>query len=678
MENNQLKQIKIQCLSELRAYLPTVRDLLCSIDERLWQYVTERTDGIGICIASDGEYIEDCLANVYELLGIRKSLRLLNTYRFNTKRARQWLLAQEGVWRCENGIWQHVQGGLAFDTPRGAKHVRLMPFQAWTTCMAMGFETDVCMDRKHDGSELLPSEYVGEDGMVWDKRRLCNEIHFFITRKAGKTEYGVSLDFSEMAVMGDMNAQVTIVGNSKDSAVGIAYAKAKQYAYHVDPSSTNKLGGRLLKVGASSMGFIAGCKRTASLAAFAAGGKPKDGWNSEWVHADEHGQAAYVNDHSDMENTVQVFVGSGGVRRERMLLHTTTAGLVTEGPYKDLLSKVQLMLTEEMAIPLGRAWKTTEDKWFAFLCQLDPWNFDGTLDSLNHKHLWKRVNPALGITVQPTWYSERLHEAATKNEDVRKEVLTKDFNIWQSERVTRWIQADEIRPLQLPMRIEDCRAADGWIVFAGLDFTNIGDDLQAQTYLAVRSNPQTGRREFFADLDAWVSQDTVEHSPIRNLLNHYESLGYLHIMPGNVISPNLPLDRCVSLRSEHQVNIIGWGYDAARAKDPINLIKDYLVTLGISPANLGNLIMPVSQKFFTTTGLIDELTYMVRCEEPLIHFSQSPLWPWEFQNCMIIESSDGMENKKVVKSAQENKVDNVQALLNALYVFDSLNSKQVR
>ena len=40
MENNQLKQIKIRCLNELRAYLPTVRDLLCSIDERLWQYVT--------------------------------------------------------------------------------------------------------------------------------------------------------------------------------------------------------------------------------------------------------------------------------------------------------------------------------------------------------------------------------------------------------------------------------------------------------------------------------------------------------------------------------------------------------------------------------------------------------------------------------------------------------------
>ena len=81
-----------------------------------------------------------------------------------------------------------------------------MPFQAWTTCMAMGFETDVCMDRQADGSELLPSEYVDDDGMVWDKRRLCNEIHFFITRKAGKTEYGVSLDFAEMAVMGDMNS----------------------------------------------------------------------------------------------------------------------------------------------------------------------------------------------------------------------------------------------------------------------------------------------------------------------------------------------------------------------------------------------------------------------------------------------------------------------------------------
>lgn len=256
MDNTEIMRLKAACLCEIRSYLPKVRKMLDSIDARLWKYAIERTEPLDhwtLTLDDEGTEVNDCLANVYELLGIRKTLRLLCTYRFNTQKARQWLLAQEGVWKQdEKGRWHHVRGGLKFDTPRGAQHVRLMNFQAWVTCMALGFETDVCMERIDDGSPLLPSEYVGEDGMVWDVRRLCNEIHFYIPRKAGKTEYGVSLSFAEYLVMGDMNAQVTIVANSKDQAVGIAYDKAKQYAWQVDPTSTNKLGGKLLKVGATS------------------------------------------------------------------------------------------------------------------------------------------------------------------------------------------------------------------------------------------------------------------------------------------------------------------------------------------------------------------------------------------------------------------------------------------
>ena len=137
----------------------------------------------------------------------------------------------------------------------------------------------------------------------------------------------------------------------------------------------------------------------------------------------------------------------------------------------------------------------------------------------------------------------------------------------------------------------------------------------------------------------------------------------------------MPVDRCVELRTNHNVNLLGWGYDPARANDPINLLKNYLVTIGVKPSALPDYVMAVSQTFYTMTGLIDELTYLIRCETPLIRFSENPLWAWQFQNCMLVESSDGMENKKIVKSAQENKVDNVQALCNALYVFDMLNSK---
>ena len=78
--------------------------------------------------------------------------------------AQRWMRAIEGVWtQREDGTWQHVSGGVKFDTPQGARHVRLMPFQVWFVVTTMLFQTEVDMEREyHDGDVLLPSEFVRE------------------------------------------------------------------------------------------------------------------------------------------------------------------------------------------------------------------------------------------------------------------------------------------------------------------------------------------------------------------------------------------------------------------------------------------------------------------------------------------------------------------------------------
>ena len=160
MDISQLKTIKAQCLSELRAYLPTVRTELERIDARMWQYVTDATAPIDqvLCDAPD------CIASLHELLCIRKNLRKWRTYTLDTDYALRWLRAIEGVWRQgEDGAWQHVSGGVKFDTPQGARHVRLMPFQVWFVVTTMLFQTEVDMEREYpDGDVLLPSEFVRE------------------------------------------------------------------------------------------------------------------------------------------------------------------------------------------------------------------------------------------------------------------------------------------------------------------------------------------------------------------------------------------------------------------------------------------------------------------------------------------------------------------------------------
>ena len=55
------------------------------------------------------------------------------------------------------------------------------------------------------------------------------------------------------------------------------------------------------------------------------------------------------------------------------------------------------------------------------------------------------------------------------------------------------------------------------------------------------------------------------------------------------------------------------------------------------------------------------------------------MWPWQFGNCVLAESSDGMENRKPIKRQTDGscKVDNVQMLLSALMGYDMAEGKVV-
>ena len=646
----QLKKAKAQCLADLMAALPRYRDRLTAIDDRLTAYIDD-------ALSSEASH-----ANLYELLGIRKVLRLMDSYELNGERVQMVIRAIEGQWK--NG--KHLKGGLKFDTPRGHMHVRLMAYQVWSLFGIYGFLTEVDMERDyHEGDELLPSEFV-RDGRVWDKRRLCTEAHIFQTRKSGKTEWGGAVDFVEATILGPANAQVLICANSRDQAK-IAYKAIKQFAAQVDPSCLNRMGGKYFRLTADEMNWQPGHKRTGEIKVMSAGGKTKDGLYGSVVHADEHGQSGYVNNSSDMQRLVEVCWGSTGPRREKLLLHTTTAGLVTEGPYKNQLTMVQQSLLTELQHPLGEPCRTMDDKWFAFLLQLDPWEQDYTLEQLDNPDLFRKVNRSIGTTVQPTYYRERLHDASL-NEDTKKEVLTKDFNIWQTGKIEQWIKGDKIRPLQIDRRVSDCLYKDGWNTFVGFDFGGI-DDLFAITTLSVNYKEGLEMHDrFFADTIAWVTEEAYKESPNRQLYDLWIEKGWMKLCPGEVFQPSLAVNEFMEL-TQKGINVAMLGYDPAQSRDPVNTISAWLQSLGIYPENIKNMLIPVQQNAMTMNQVVQRIEYMVLNTDPWLRFSMSPLWPWCFQNCGVEIGRTDL--RRVLKGGkQHEKIDCVAALLDALYCFD--------
>ena len=463
-----------------------------------------------------------------------------------------------------------------------------------------------------------------------------------------------------------MNSQVLICAPSAELSK-IAFKAIRKFAMQIDPTCTNRMGGKYFRLTRDSMNWQPGNRMQGEVKCMAAGKTPKDGYYASVVHPDEHGQAGYVNAHSDMQAAVDTCWGSTGPRREKLLLHTTTAGRVKDGPYKTKIEQVEELLLRELDYPLGSHIRTADDYWCAFLLRLDPWEVTDDLSRLNDTELFKKVNRSIGTTVQPTYYRERLHEAATGTEDTKQEVLTKDFNMWQGSSVREWIKAEQIRPLQRDMRIDDCKAKDGWVIFTGLDFSQ-GDDLHTAAYLAARKHPSGRGTEFFADYDAWVKESTAQASSIRPLYEQWVRDGWLHYSPGQIFQPALFINRLAELLGSG-CQFMYFGYDKYQSKDPINALKAFLQSnMGI--ANPEPYVQVVSQLNSEFNAPTDDLYAAMFAQQPFISFSASPMWPFCFGNAVL--EVDGRDNKRPVKRSQADscKIDPVQAIIMALDLYE--------
>ena len=660
----ELQQAKAVCLKDITEALPRYSERLAQCDQRLTEYVED-------AISNNASH-----ANIYELLGIRKTLRLMDSYEMDVPRVHRTLRAIEGVW--QGG--RHQKGGLKFSTPRGSQHVRLMPFQVWMLFEIYAFKVDVDMERTyHEGDQLLPSEKV-RDGRVWDTRRLTQEAHWFLTRKSGKTELGGAVDFTEVCFLGDINGQALICTNSSEQSQ-IAYKAIREFAMQIDPTCSNRMGGRYFRMTRAGLNWQPGHRMKGEIKCMAAGKTSKDGLYASVVHADEHGQAGYVNAHSDMQAAVDTCWGSTGPRREKLLLHTTTAGRVKDGPYKTKIEQVEELLLRELDYPLGSHIRTSEDYWCAFLLRLDPWEVTDDLTRLNDTELFKKVNRSIGTTVQPTYYRERLHEAATGTEDTKQEVLTKDFNMWQQAHIAEWIKPNVIKPLQNDKTIDAYTGAGGWVIFTGLDFSQ-GDDLHTAGYLAARKHHSGHGYELFADFDAWIKQDVLERSSIRPLYEEWIAKGWLHVSPGAVFQPSLFVTRFDELLNKG-CQFQYFGYDPYQSKDPINTLKAYLQEKGVAQPDKH--VLPVSQRNAWFNAPTDDLARAVKSPIPYITFSANPMWPWLFGNCVLsIDGKGGasadmdLGNKKPVKrnpGSDSCKVDPIQCICVGLGLMTEYESK---
>lgn len=649
------KERKREAIGVLRDKLALHREGLCAVDARLAVYF----DDLATHASADPDDADD-RHNLYEVLCGVKFLRLWETYDFDVKKVQTVIRLREGAWRHDGRVWRHVDGGLKCPGTTGAQVYRWQPFQVFVLASVFGFKawvnTEVEVGTK---SALLPTEEE-RDGMVWDYRRLCTDFTYFAPRKTDKTGLAAFIQLV-FFFLEDDNAECYCAANSSSQSA-LLFSRTRQLIAQLDNGKRLRSTQTVIDWRDQYKSF-----RNSSVRPLSAGGKTKDGMFAQLCCADEFGSAPYANGKSDMLSLVNVIQSSMGPRREPLTFTTTTAGTIQSGPFIEKLGALHQGLLAELDYATGAAVPEFEsDRRLALCLEPDAWETDEEV-ILTKKSLRKKVNPMLGLIVQHASYDSWINEARTDPTKM-PELVAKYFNHYQTARITEWVvRSQDIMRIQKDKRVTDCLFAQGWQTFVGLDFSH-GEDLFAITYLSVNMNPDApmaGR--FFADMEAWITEETLQRSVNRPLYEKWVAQGWLRVSPGKVFNPELAVNELMA-KSDAGVNLCYFGYDPAQSKYPINTLRAWLLTLGIDAQTVQDMVVPVAQTYMVFNGLIGELEYMILEQEAWLNVSMSPLWAWEVGNVKIEESREG--NRKILKSGVNSKVDNIHALVDALYCFD--------
>ena len=639
-----------------------VRKRLKDVDERLLAYFDDCATNVSNVFGDENDK-----HSMWELLCAAKFVRMFNTYHFNAKKVQFYLRLREGVWRKHGKAWRYVTGGLKLPSTNGAKVYRWQPFQVFVLASVFGFYTWINTKVEAGTKDVLLDTEREKDGFVWDFRRMIAEFIMYGPRKIDKT--GLS-SFIQMVffLFGDFNSEIYSLAMTENQSK-ILYNRTKFMLRQMNVSDE---GNPLFRMTEKVIDWLPKYRdeiRNSMIVPLTGGGKAPDGTNTELLNWDELGSSPYINNKSDMQAHINVCQSSMGMRRQPLTFGTTTAGTITTGPFIDMLRGRHDLLLQEFKYESGEAEpQLMFDSQMCLLLEPDEYEKTNEEYILTSHALRRKINPMLGIIVQYDFYDREMAKARQDGEQKFAECVSKLFNVYRSGIVQEWIKAEEVRELQCEMRIDDCTADKGWVVFTGLDFSQ-GDDLHTAAYLAARKHPCGRGTEYFADCDVWVKESTAEKSAIRPLYEQWAKDGWLHYSPGKVFEPALYIQRLDELLKKG-VQFMYWGYDKYQSKDPINALKAFLQS-NMGVANPDPYIQVVSQLNSEFNGPTDNLV-KIMFTKPIqaMSFSNSPLWPFCFGNAVL--EVDGRGNKRPVKRAQTDscKIDPVQAIIMAMDLYE--------
>ena len=448
--------------------------------------------------------------------------------------------------------------------------------------------------------------------------RVIRNVLLLMARKQGKTQLAAGLLLSALV----MDKQISVTGytiaNSSEQA-GLAFKAISDLCSTVDPKQKIFQRGKArviknIEIPATKSRIRVLSSDTSKL----------DGLNPQIFIQDE-GHAAKTDDIWGVMTTGQ------DARHNPLAISISTAGFLVGDEY-----------------PLYAQWRAcknilegcvNDDSWFSALYQIDE------DDDWKDPTVWKKACPSLGITIPESAIKSKLNNVIS-NPSMEVQFKTKQLNIWcQSE--TTWISNEKIK--EVTGRVDyDMFDPEEDVCIIGVDLAE-RSDLCTVTLLVHKDDI------FYFKAYPFICRDAYENSKNKDLYRQWVKQGYLILVDEESIDINWVVKYIQEI--ENHIPIAVCAYDPYHANQ-----------LKIECKKEGIRMRPVRQglsSFAEPTSVLEHLILTKQCV-----IDDNPVIRWCFSNVLI--KTDENENKKPVKSGQNNKIDIVVAMIQSVKLWMEL------
>lgn len=481
---------------------------------------------------------------------------------------------------------------LYFPGKSGHRRYRLTPVQCFQFCNIFGF---------------------------WSGgRRVTRQVVLFVPRKFSKTTSTAALALYDL-LYGEANAESYTGANSQDQAKK-CFDVIRGALRRLDPKQKYyTINEQEIKSRRTDRSALSQC--------LTANARTKDGLNASLVIMDEYAQARD-------SQLLDVLTTSMGVRDNPLTVIITTASSVFEGPFYAMLEGCKRVLLGEME----------QEGLFAHLFEPDVDDEEGDPAT------WAKVQPHLGVTVNPEFYREEWEKARASGASEMTAFRTKLLNIYATDARRSWLPAEEVAKVVRAFRLADLPGRPGATVAVDL---SVRGDLTAVSTCVWRPKAQ----EFYIETDYFFPRGALEGHPNEMTLRAWAEAGHITLLDGDVMDYRY-IARYVMERSQ-RFTLLAVGYDAYKAREMVNILQN---------SGLRGLMKPVSQTYAAFTSVC--MSFETGVFNRKIFLNDNPINLYCVENAVL--DRDRMENMKPVKRQENRRIDGLITALMSLKLWHEL------